>query len=148
MLCWHLFSNSTSGKVSAVTSTNVTYCLIVVPLAFTVIFWIIGEGFIRFDLITDSMSRSGVATELAKGPVHYGICISLATILYWKKVEAFYCILPIAFGDGISAFFGPSIKGNRALWWNPSKTWFGLISFVVSTYLALVVHIWFYSEYT
>lgn len=110
-------------------------------------FWVIGKGIIRFDLITDSMSRSGVPQELSKGPVHYGICISLATLFFWKRVEVFYCILPISFGDGISAFFGPFIKGNKRLWWNPSKTWFGLLSFIVSSFIAIVVHVWFFSQY-
>lgn len=100
----------------------------------------------RFDLIADSMSRTGVVSELSRGPVHYGICICLASILFWKRVEAFYCILPIAFGDGISAFFGPSISGNKPLWWNSSKTWFGFVSFIISSYSTLVFHIWYFTK--
>lgn len=99
------------------------------------------------DVITDSMSRSGVATELAAGPVHYGLCISLATVFYWKRVECLYCILPIAFGDGFSAFFGPDFPGNRPLPWNRSKTWFGSIAFVLFSAVSLVFYNWLFAKY-
>ena len=92
------------------------------------------------------MSRTGSSQELAMGPVHYGVCISLATLIFWKRVEVLYAILPIAIGDGISAFFGPSIRGNRPLWFNPNKTWFGLISFCVSTYCAIVVYVYVFTK--
>lgn len=105
-------------------------------------FWVIGKGFVKVDMVTDSMSRSGVASELAGGPVHYGVCITLATLFYWKRVECLYSILPIAFGDGFSAFFGPSVPGNRFLPWNPSKTWFGLASFVFFSWTSLVFYNW------
>lgn len=147
MFCWHIFSNAQSGMFTAVLSILYSIFFNIVPLAFTIVFWVIGEGFIKFDLISDSMSRSGVVSELSKGPVHYGICICLASIFFWKRVEAFYCILPISFGDGLSAFFGPSVKGNRPLWWNPSKTWFGLIAFCIASYFSLVLHLWYYGKY-
>ena len=113
-------------------------------LAFIVcnVFWVIGKDFVKVDMVTDSMSRSGVASELAGGPVHYGVCITLATLFYWKRVECLYSILPIAFGDGFSAFFGPSVPGNRFLPWNPSKTWFGLASFVFFSWTSLVFYNW------
>ena len=95
----------------------------------------------------DSMSRSGEPGELSLGPAHYGICITLATLLFLKRVEGFYCMLPICFGDGLAAFFGPTIKGNKRLFWNPSKTWYGLISFIIISYIAITLHIWFYSKY-
>lgn len=95
----------------------------------------------------DSMSRSGEPEELSLGPAHYGICITLATIMFWKRVECFYCILPICFGDGFAAFFGPTRKGNKRLFWNQSKTWYGLISFIIISYIAITSHIWFYSKF-
>lgn len=114
----------------------------IVPLAFTIVFWVIGKGFVKVDVVTDSMSRSGVASELAGGPVHYGVCITLATVFFWKRVECLYSILPIAFGDGFSAFFGPGIPGNRFLPWNPSKTWFGFASFVFFSWISLAFYNW------
>ena len=104
-------------------------------------FWVVGKGWIRLPMVADSMSRSGSVEELAAGPVHYGICITLGTLFFWKRVEALYCILPISFGDGFAAFFGPRVRGNRPLGWNPSKTWFGLIAFVAWSFLGLVAYI-------
>ena len=104
-------------------------------------FWGVGKGWIRLPMVADSMSRSGSVEELAAGPVHYGICITLGTLFFWKRIEALYCILPISFGDGFAAFFGPRIRGNRPLGWNPSKTWFGLIAFVVWSTIGLIVYI-------
>lgn len=111
------------------------------------LFWAIGSGLVRIPLIADSMSRSGRADELSGGPVHYGFCISLASVLFWKRVEAFYCILPISFGDGFAAFFGPSISHNQPLWWNPSKSWFGFIAFILCSYLGLILYIAIFTAY-
>lgn len=111
----------------------------VVPLLFTIVFWLLGKGFLHSSFVSDSMSRTGAASELALGPCHYGICISLATLFFWKRLESIFCIFPIAFGDGFAAFFGPHLKGNKPLGWNPSKTWFGLLAFVVITFVMLVV---------
>lgn len=147
LLCWHLFSDNTNGMLQAMMSILVDYCVILVPLTFTIVFWIIGKGYLKMDVITDSMSRSGVATELASGPVHYGLCISLATVFYWKRVECLYCILPIAFGDGFSAFFGPNFPGNHPLPWNRSKTWFGSIAFVFFSAVSLVFYNWLFAKY-
>lgn len=113
----------------------------VVPGAFTIVFWAVGKGWIRLPMVADSMSRSGSVEELAMGPVHYGICITLGTLFFWKRIEALYCILPISFGDGFAAFFGPHVHGNRPLGWNPSKTWFGFIAFVACSFIGLVVYI-------
>lgn len=111
----------------------------VVPLLFTIVFWLLGKGFLHSSFVSDSMSRTGAASELALGPCHYGICISLATLFFWKRLESIFCIFPIAFGDGFAAFFGPHLKGNKPLGWNPSKTWFGLLAFIVITFVMLVL---------
>ncbi|KNB43716.1 phosphatidate cytidylyltransferase [Blastocystis sp. subtype 4] len=136
MLCWHFFDSDYSGKYTAV----------VIPMTFSIVFWLIGVGFLRIPLIADAMSRSGKAEELAAGPVHYGLCISLATVFFWKRIEALYCILPISFGDGFAAFFGPRIRGNHFLSWNPSKTWFGLIAFIVTSCTGLVCYVYLFTR--
>ncbi|KAK8824958.1 hypothetical protein WA538_005623 [Blastocystis sp. DL] len=131
ILCWHLFPSNNNGK----------YMAALIPGAFTIVFWAVGKGWIRLPMVADSMSRSGSVEELAVGPVHYGICITLGTLFFWKRIEALYCILPISFGDGFAAFFGPHVHGNRPLGWNPSKTWFGFIAFVACSFIGLVVYI-------
>ena len=147
MLCWHFFDSDYSGKYTAVVSKTFISYLFAVPMTFSIVFWLIGVGFLRIPLIADAMSRSGKAEELAAGPVHYGLCISLATVFFWKRIEALYCILPISFGDGFAAFFGPRIRGNHFLSWNPSKTWFGLIAFIVTSCTGLVCYVYLFTRY-
>ena len=91
MLCWHFFDSDYSGKYTAVVSKTFISYLFAVPMTFSIVFWLIGVGFLRIPLIADAMSRSGKAEELAAGPVHYGLCISLATVFFWKRIEALYC---------------------------------------------------------
>ena len=148
LFCWPFFPSQDNAKWIAASSNN-SYNGFnsIVPMAFTIVFFGIGQGFLRIPFIADSMSRSGKVEEVAGGPVHYGLCISLATVLFWKRVEAFYCILPIAMGDGFAAFFGPSISHNRPLWWNPTKTWFGLLSFIFFSYIGLIFYISIFSSY-
>ena len=147
MLCWHFFDSDYTGKYTAVVSKRFVSHLFSVPMTFSIVFWLIGAGFLRIPLIADAMSRSGKPEELAAGPVHYGLCISLATVFFWKRIEALYCILPISFGDGFAAFFGPQIRGNRVLNWNASKTWFGLIAFIVTSFIGLVGYTYLFTLY-
>ena len=148
LLCWPFFPSQESAKWIAASSKLFNLLThILVPMAFTIVFFGIGRGFLRIPFIADSMSRSGKVEEVAGGPVHYGFCISLATVLFWKRVEAFYCILPIAMGDGFAAFFGPSVSHNQPLWWNPSKTWFGLLAFILFSYFGLIFYISIFSSY-
>ena len=103
----------------------------------------LGKGALRLPFISNSMSRTGAASELALGPFHYGVCISLCTLLFWKRTDALFCMFPVAFGDGIAAFCG-NVRGNKPLWWNPSKSWLGFLSFVSVTFLSLVVGCWLF----
>ena len=38
---------------------------------FTIVFWVVGKGYISSDVIVKTMSRTGKASELSMGPVHY-----------------------------------------------------------------------------
>ena len=51
LLCWHLFSDNTNGMLQAMMSILVDYCFILVPLTFTIVFWIIGKGYLKMDVI-------------------------------------------------------------------------------------------------
>lgn len=94
-------------------------------------FWVIGKGVVKSDIIVKSMSRSGQVSELAIGPVHYGFIMTLTTLFFWKEATAVFIIMIISFGDGFAAIVGTIQKGNQSLWWNPQKTWYGLIAFIV-----------------
>ena len=101
-------------------------------------FWIVGRDYIHNSLIVNTISRSGKPSELTVGPVQYGLIMTLVTYFYWKRVDAIFVILTLSFGDGFSSLFGTIRKGNRSLWWNPSKTWYGLIAYVVFSSLGII----------
>lgn len=117
-----------------------------VPLLFTVVFWIVGRRYVQSTIIVDAMSRTGKASELTAGPVQYGIIMTLTTFFYWKRVDAIFVILSLAFGDGFAPWFGAIKKGNKALWWNPSKTWFGLIAFTVFSALSIIGYCYYFQS--
>ena len=48
---------------------------------FTIVFWVVGKGYISSDVIVKTMSRTGKASELSMGPVHYGVIMTLVTSL-------------------------------------------------------------------
>lgn len=106
-----------------------------------------GNGVVKSDLIVKSMSRSGQSSELSIGPVHYGIIMTLVTLLFWKKTIAIYVIMVISFGDGFAAVIGRIQKGNAPLFWNPSKSWYGLISFIVTSVLGIIAVSSFFREF-
>ena len=117
-----------------------------VPFLFTVVFWIVGRRYVQSTIIVDAMSRTGKASELTAGPVQYGIIMTLTTFFYWKRVDAIFIILSLAFGDGFAPWFGAIKKGNKALWWNPSKTWFGLIAFAVFSALSIIGYCYYFQS--
>ena len=134
ILCWPLFPNTERGMYLALSSKSIGCSIAeshVVPLLFTIVFWIVGNGFISSDMIVKTMSRSGRASELSIGPVHYGLIMTLVTYLFWKKVDAVFIIMTVSFGDGFAACFGTSSRMNKPLWWNKSKSWLGLASYIL-----------------
>lgn len=106
-----------------------------------------GRGVVKSDVITKSMSRSGSSSELAIGPVHYGLMMTLTTYFFWKQPTAIYTIMVISFGDGFAAVVGQIQKGNIPLWWNPQKSWYGLISFVVASTLGIIGIFMYYKKF-
>ncbi|KAM7456171.1 hypothetical protein BLSTO_03071 [Blastocystis sp. subtype 1] len=136
ILCWPMFPDTDEGKVYAMS----------IPFLFTVVFWIVGRRYVQSTIIVDAMSRTGKASELTAGPVQYGIIMTLTTFFYWKRVDAIFVILSLAFGDGFAPWFGAIKKGNKALWWNPSKTWFGLIAFAVFSALSIIGYCYYFQS--
>ncbi|KAK8799921.1 hypothetical protein WA588_002742 [Blastocystis sp. NMH] len=128
VLCWPLFPNTERGM----------YCALSIPLMFTIAFWLVGREIIPSDMIVKTMSRSGKSSELAKGPVHYGVIMTLTTLLYWKRIDALFIIMTLSFGDGFAAWVGSIKRWNRPLWWNRSKSWLGLLSYVAFSTVGII----------
>ena len=110
-------------------------------------FYFVGKGYVKSDIIVNTMSRSGSSSELVIGPVHYGLIMTLTTYFFWKQTVAIYVIMIISFGDGFAAIFGKITTGNQPLWWNPQKTWFGLVSFILTSTMGIVGIMTFYKKY-
>ena len=73
--------------------------------------------------------------------------MTLITCFYWKQVDAIFCIMTLSFGDGFAALLGSISRGNKRLWWNPSKSWFGLIGYVVFSTLGIIGVCWYFMEF-
>lgn len=59
---------------------------------FTIVFWVVGKGYISSDVIVKTMSRTGKASELSMGPVTYGVIMTLVTYFFWKQLDAVFII--------------------------------------------------------
>jgi singapore isolate B (sub-type 7) whole genome shotgun sequence assembly, scaffold_0 len=105
---------------------------------FTIVFWVVGKGYISSDVIVKTMSRTGKASELSMGPVHYGVIMTLVTYFFWKQLDAVFIIMTVSFGDGFAAWIGSIRSGNRSLWWNRSKSWYGLVAYVFFSTVGIV----------
>ena len=105
---------------------------------FTIVFWVVGKGYISSDVIVKTMSRTGKASELSMGPVHYGVIMTLVTYFFWNQLDAVFIIMTVSFGDGFAAWIGSIRSGNRSLWWNRSKSWYGLVAYVFFSTVGIV----------
>lgn len=128
-----------------------------VPLVFTLVFSLSSNARMSLPIVVRSMSRSGRPSELAQGPVHYGITMVLATLFWFKRMEGMILMLVVAFGDGFASLVADggrvstpggdagagstSVGAKRApLPWNRNKTWVGLISFVAAALVAIMLY--------
>lgn len=97
-------------------------------------------------MIVKSMSRSGNKAELKIGPVQYGLIMTLMTWCYWKRVEAIFVIMTLSFGDGFAALVGNLSSKSKKLWWNNSKSWIGLISYIIFSAVGIIGVCWYFIE--
>lgn len=79
VFCWLLFpAKTTAGPAMASSIVIVLTCM----------FLIVGSGYMKFDLLTNTVSRSGSRRELLLGPASYGMIHILATFLFWRDSPA------------------------------------------------------------
>lgn len=72
--------------------------------------------------------------------------MTLMTWCYWKRVEAIFVIMTLSFGDGFAALMGNLSAKNKKLWWNNSKSWVGLISYIVTSTAGIIGVCWYFTE--
>ena len=113
--CWLLFENTPSAR----------YMAALVPLAFTVQFFLIGTGILQDSAAVQAMSRSGDRREILQGPLYYGIIHVLVTILYWYDTPVgIVALMLLCGGDGLADILGRRL-GHSRLPWNKEKSWAG-----------------------
>jgi phytol kinase len=137
VLCWLLFNDNPINR----------YLAALVPLTFTIQFFLIGIGVIKDDASVKAMSRSGDRREVLRGPLFYGIIFVLLTIIYWKNTPiGIIALMLMCGGDGLADIFGRN-WGNKKIIWNKGKSWSGSLGMFIGGWVLSVFVIWVFSAY-
>jgi phytol kinase len=135
VLCWLLFNENPINK----------YLAALVPLAFTIQFFLIGIGVIKDEASVKAMSRSGDRREVLRGPLYYGIIFILLTIIYWKNSPiGIIALMLMCGGDGLADIFGRK-WGTSKVTWNKGKSWAGSSGMLLGGWILSVLVVWIYS---
>jgi len=136
VLCWLLFNDNPINK----------YLAALVPLTFTLQFFLIGFGVIEDEASVKAMSRSGDRREVLRGPLYYGIIFVVLTIVYWKYTPlGVIALMLMCGGDGLADIFGRK-WGKRKVSWNKKKSWAGSIGMFIGGWLLSILVVWIYSS--
>ncbi len=118
VLCWLLFPDNGAARFLAM----------LVPLAITAQFVLVGSGLIKDEAAVTAMSRSGDRREILQGPLYYGLAFVTLTLLYWKNSPVgIVALMLMCGGDGLADILGRRIASNH-LPWNKAKSWAGSIA--------------------
>jgi phytol kinase len=135
VLCWLLFNDNPINK----------YLAALVPLMFTLQFFLIGIGVIKDEASVKAMSRSGDRREVLRGPLYYGIIFVLLTTIFWKYTPiGVIALMLMCGGDGLADIFGRR-WGKRKVLWNKGKSWTGSFGMFLGGWLLSILVVWIYS---
>ncbi len=137
VLCWLLFNENPINR----------YLAALVPMTFTLQFFLIGIGVMKDEASVKAMSRSGDRREVLRGPLYYGIIFVLLTIIFWKDFPTgIVALMLMCGGDGLADIFGRK-WGTRKIIWNERKTWAGSLGMFLGGWVLSILIIWIYSFY-
>jgi phytol kinase len=135
VLCWLLFNNNPIYR----------YLAALVPLLFTLQFFLIGIGVIKDEASVKAMSRSGDRREVLRGPLYYGIIFVLLTIIYWKNSPiGIVALMLMCGGDGLADIFGRR-WGTTKLPWNKGKSWAGSLGMFLGGWIFSALVLWIFN---
>lgn len=134
VLCWLMFDDAPSARWLAA----------LVPFAITVQFALIGFGVIKDEASVKSMSRTGDAKEILRGPLYYGIMFVVLTLVYWKDSPiGITALMMMCGGDGIADIFGRRIPSPK-LAWSKEKSVVGTLSVFVGGWICSTLILFVY----
>ena len=153
MACWIFYgyhnhtilNNNNNSGGSGVLDDNeyARYFASSVPLVFAIKFGLVGLGVLIDEATVKSMSRSGAASELLKGPVIYGLIFVFSTIYWWRySPVGVVSLIILCVGDGFAEVIGRRF-GKKKLWKGHEKSWVGSSFFLASSFLAS----WFFLDW-
>ena len=135
VLCLLLFNDNPINR----------YLAALVPLLFTIQFFLIGLGVIKDEASVKAMSRSGDRREVLRGPLFYGIIFVLLTIIYWKTSPiGIIGLMLMCGGDGLADIFGRA-WGTTKLPWNKGKSWIGSLGMFLGGWVLSILVMWVFS---
>jgi phytol kinase len=129
VLCWLFFQDTSLAR----------YLAALVPLLFTIQFFLIGIGMVQDPASVQAMSRTGDRREILRGPLYYGIIFVLLTILYWKDSPiGIIALMLMCGGDGFADILGRRL-GMVKLPWNQDKSWVGSLGMFIGSWIFAVM---------
>jgi phytol kinase len=135
VLCWLLFNDHPINK----------YLVAIVPLMFTLQFFLIGIGVIKDEASVKAMSRSGNRREILRGPLYYGIIFVLLTLIYWKNSPiGIIALMLMCGGDGLADIFGRKWGKDKVIW-NKGKSWAGSLGMLIGGWVLSILITWIYT---
>lgn len=113
----------------------------IVPGSITAAFIAVGLSLVRDENLVKTMSRSGSASELLRGPALYGVAHVALTVLFWNTHPAgVISLCALCGGDGLAELSGKLLPIGVIPWSRGRKSIGGSIAFVAGSFsLALVV---------
>lgn len=105
-----------------------------IPLSFTAKFAAIGLGLIADPEAVATMSRSGEASELLRGPTLYGVVFVAATLTAWRETpEGVVAVMLLCGGDGFADVVGRRLGAwSGPLPWSQCKSWAGSAAMLIA----------------
>lgn len=118
VLTWPLFSHAGYAR----------YLAALVPFTLTLIFLATGLRWIENSDLVKSSTRSGVPSELLRGPLYYGIVFVVCTTIFWRESPVgILALMMMCGGDGFADIVGRRF-GTQKLPFSSQKSWIGSLA--------------------
>ncbi len=135
VLCWLLFNDNPINK----------YLAALVPLAFSVQFFLIGIGVMKDEASVKAMSRTGDRREILRGPLFYGIIFVILTIVFWKNNPiGIVALMLMCGGDGLADILGRAWRSAK-IPWNKRKSLIGSMGMLLGGWICSVFVVWIFT---